>query len=160
MTKTPGKIVDHIKKKKLKKVQQKLEMIEEESGWDTFVHWLFTNWFVALLVLGIAGYWGYNKVNDYIEERRMIAEAQKDLEYAKERTEQALKQIEDFKAALTQARAENARLRREIEKLSPTEKANLIESQIDNLKDKMKLSEEKDLTEKLKDKIYELKVHE
>jgi len=154
------KIVDHIKKKKLKKAKQAIERIEEESWWDTLVHWAFTNWFIALVVLGLVGYWGYNRVNDYIEERKIIAETRKDLEYAKERTEKALEEIELFKEALKRARAENAKLRKEIEKLSPTEKASLIESQIDDLKNKMKLTEEKNLGEKLKDKAYELTVHE
>ena len=148
--------VDKIKEKKKINAQKKLEIIDGESRWDTFIGWVFTNWLTVSIVAAALIYWGYNRVEDYLEEREIRIEAESKLESVLQRTEEAEKRIEKFRKDLETARRENEKLRSKIEDLSPAEKKKVIVQQIDTLKKKMKISEEKSISEQIKSKIFKV----
>lgn len=142
MTKSGKKsFVERQKDKKKIKAQKKIELIDQEDWLDVLVQWTLTNWVTVAVVLSLLCYWGSIKIDDYLEDRKIKIEAMKEIESLKERTELQLRDIEEFREKLEQARLENALLRKEIEKLSPAEKKSYISNQISSLKDKMKLGE-------------------
>jgi len=156
MTKEKKKsFVDKQKQKKKIKIQKKLELINEEDWWDTLVQFITINPLTFLILFALAGYWGYLRVDGYLENRRIAIEAMAEVDNLKERTEEMGQKVEEFRNALEVARIENAKLRQQIEKLSPKEKEAVIEDQISKLKEKMQLMESKDLKEKF-DKIYKV----
>lgn len=149
--------IEKEKKKKLVKTQQKLQRIEEETWWDTILHFLVTNWVTVVLILSVIAYKSYVNIADYIEDRRIKERAMAELEFVKDRSEKLKKDIEEFHNNLENLRKENASLRKKIEQLTPSEKTEIIKEQILKLSEKLKILEEKSVRKKIEERLLRLK---